>query len=71
MEKPAALRVRIEVVEPMGNETYVYFSAGRIKTNSVARLNTSEVMTVGKGADFAVDMAKGHFFDPDSEKVIE
>jgi multiple sugar transport system ATP-binding protein len=62
--------VRVSVVEPMGNEYYVYFNTG-IETNQyVARISTSTKAKVGKRMDLVFDMAKAHFFDPTTEKVI-
>ncbi len=63
-------RVTIEIVEPMGNETYVYFSTRPQSRNFVARMASAERASVGKATDFAFDMTHAHFFDPSTEKVI-
>jgi len=70
MDKPSPLRVKVEVVEPMGNETYLYFSMGRGGENAVARVQSTEEIKVGKPADLVLDMAKAHFFDPETEQAI-
>jgi multiple sugar transport system ATP-binding protein len=63
-------RVTIEIVEPMGNETYVYFSTRPQSRNFVARMASAERASVGKATDFSFDMTQAHFFDPSTEKVI-
>src|SRR5665648_229179 len=60
--------VKIEVVEPMGSESVVYFSLNGV--NVTARVNstsTAEVLTHHK---VAFDMEQARYFDPDTEDVI-
>lgn len=63
-------RARLEVVEPMGNELFIYFV---IKSGNqfVARVNAVEEPHVGKDLDFVFDTSRAHFFDKYTEQVIE
>ena len=62
----APLKVMIEVVEPVGNEIFVYFSTGAA-THYVARLATDRAPEVGKTCELLIDTAKIHLFDKTSE----
>jgi multiple sugar transport system ATP-binding protein len=62
------LKAKVEVVEPMGNETIVYVTTGR--TPIVARLITREEIHPEKEMDLFIDMRRVHFFDPQSEATI-
>lgn len=63
-------KVMIEVVEPMGNEIYLYFSTLENKSHLVARLTTDQEPSVGKSMEVVFDMSKAHFFDPTTELVL-
>ncbi len=63
-----ALESEIEVVEPMGAETYAYLKKG--KTSLSARLQPKESIKVGYTVKLALHPEKLHFFDPDSERAI-
>jgi multiple sugar transport system ATP-binding protein len=65
----ARCRVKVDIVEPMGNEIFVYFTSGG-PTQYVARIVTTVEPAAGKEMDVAFDMAKAHFFDKATEKVI-
>ncbi|MGA9405891.1 MAG: sn-glycerol-3-phosphate ABC transporter ATP-binding protein UgpC [Bacteroidota bacterium] len=67
--KYAHCKVKIEVVEPMGNEIFVYFTTGNGK-QYVSRIVAPEEPTAGKEMDLMFNMAKAHFFDKETEKVI-
>jgi ABC-type sugar transport system ATPase subunit len=60
----------VEVVEPMGNETYVYFSTRKDGPQFVARVTSTKEPAVGKPLDLLFDMGSAHFFDPATEKTI-
>ncbi|MCX6136878.1 MAG: TOBE domain-containing protein, partial [Ignavibacteriales bacterium] len=66
---PASFTGMVEVVEPMGNEIFVYFTTGS-GTQYVARIISNEEPRAGMPLKFAFDMAKAHFFDKASEAVI-
>lgn len=62
------LTAKVEVVEPMGSELYIYFNSGR--DTFIARIPTREKIEVGQDIHLVFDMSKVHFFDPDSEKTL-
>lgn len=62
--------VLVNVVEPMGNEYYVYFNAGDEGDQHVTRLSTSMKPKVEKTMDLVFDMSRAHYFDRTSENVI-
>ena len=59
---------RIEVVEPMGSETYVYLNTGG--NSFVARVDPHKEVKVGSQVSFAVLLPKAHFFDGETENTI-
>ncbi len=63
-------KVQVTVVEPMGNEFYVYFATSGDANQYVARLASSEMPRVGRSMELAFDMSKAHYFDPATEQVI-
>jgi multiple sugar transport system ATP-binding protein len=63
-------RANVEVVEPMGNEVYLYFSDGHNPSNYVARIAPDFVPVVGKHVELSFDMTKAKYFDPKTEKTI-
>ncbi len=65
----APFKANIEVVEPVGNEIFVYFSTGT-DSQYVARLATDTPPEVGKPFELFFDTSKIHFFDKDTEKTI-
>lgn len=58
----------VEVVEPMGNEIFLYLTTG--KHSLVARVNSREEPAIGKPLDISFDMSKVHFFNKETEKTI-
>lgn len=58
------LTATVEVIEPMGGETCVYFATGAHRI--VARLPAAYRPEVNQRVTLAFDMSKAHFFDPDS-----
>jgi len=62
--------VLVSVVEPMGNEYYVYFTTGGETNQYVARIAMSQKPKVGKEIDLVFDMSRAHYFDPTSEQII-
>lgn len=55
----------VEVVEPVGNETFVYFSTTGAE-RYVARFATDAPPAVGKRCTLFLDLSKLHFFDTES-----
>lgn len=62
------IEAKVDVVEPLGAEMYLYFQSGDI--NFVGRITVREYITVGESIELVLDMSKAHFFDPESEKSI-
>ena len=58
----------VEVVEPMGAETYLYLSTGN--HGFVARVNSHEKPDVGQRLDMTFDTPKCHFFDEQTEQML-
>ena len=67
---PAAHRIRavVEVVEPMGSESNIYFRLG--ETSFISRVDAHRKFRVGETAAPAVFVDKSHFFDPLTERRI-
>ncbi|MGQ9851851.1 MAG: ABC transporter ATP-binding protein [Candidatus Oleimicrobiaceae bacterium] len=58
----------VEVVEPMGNEIFLYLSCGR--HSMVARIPARREPAVGEKMDVIFDMSKVHFFDKSTEEAV-
>ena len=69
VETISSFTANINVVEPVGNETFVYFSTGTDE-QYVARLATDTSPVVGKPFELLLDTSKIHFFDKVTEKTI-
>jgi len=67
-ENYAKLNVVLEVVEPMGNEIFLYFSVEGIQF--VARIPAREKPEAGVKRNLFFDTSKLHFFDSESENAI-
>ncbi|HDP99288.1 MAG TPA: sn-glycerol-3-phosphate ABC transporter ATP-binding protein UgpC [bacterium] len=68
LQNPAKAKSMLEVVEPMGNEFFLYLNTG--SHQFVARINEEEDLTVGKPIDLVFNMEKAHFFDATTEDRI-
>jgi multiple sugar transport system ATP-binding protein len=62
------LNVILEVVEPMGNEVFLYFTIEG--TQFVARVPAREKPELGSKRDILFDVSKLHFFDSESGNAI-
>ncbi len=69
IETLSPFTVQIEVVEPVGNEIFIYFSTGG-GTHYVARIASDTAPAVGQACELLVDTSKLHFFDPSSERSL-
>ena len=58
------ITARVEVVEPMGAEVYVYLTTGR--HSFVARVGPQRSIEVNESLPLAMNMNKAHFFCPES-----
>ncbi|PAB59690.1 ABC transporter ATP-binding protein [Anaeromicrobium sediminis] len=60
----------VEVLEHMGNETFIYFKLGELQITSRIDSLDSKLLKTNTKAAFYVDMDKCHIFDYDTEKNI-
>ena len=71
-QKPAqnlpGFKAKVEVIEPMGNETIAYFKIA--EQMITARFHSQFVAKIGDTLDFYIDTDKIHFFDKQTEKRI-
>ena len=58
----------VDVVEPMGAETYVYLKSET--TSFVSRVDSHKKYMVGEKIELAVAMDRAHFFDVNTDKAI-
>lgn len=64
----AKINVKVDLVEPMGNETFVYFILDEVQLT--ARISARENPSLQLNSDFAIDLSKVMYFDYESEKRI-
>ncbi len=64
----AEISARVEIIEPMGAELYLYLTTG--KTPFVARVQPHAQAGVDDQKSLIVDLSKIHFFDPKTEKTL-
>ena len=64
----SVLRASVEMVEPMGDVSTVFLTAGALPI--VATLNGTTDVKEGDSLDLAVDPAKMHVFDPESQRAL-
>ncbi|OPZ07365.1 MAG: Trehalose import ATP-binding protein SugC [candidate division BRC1 bacterium ADurb.BinA292] len=62
------LKARIEVVEPMGSEVYLYLTTGRHPF--IARVEAHVRAETNDEKALLMNAAKGHYFDIETEKTI-
>jgi multiple sugar transport system ATP-binding protein len=68
-DKPLSFSCEIDVVEPVGNETFFYFSDGG-NTYCIRNSALAEEIKPGDRKTFRLDEANVCFFSPDSEELI-
>jgi len=64
----ARVRAHVEVVEPMGNEIYLYVTLGG--KNLVARVDVRKPPAINTDIDLVFDMARAHFFDKETGRSL-
>jgi multiple sugar transport system ATP-binding protein len=68
VESVIPFNAQIEVIEPVGNETFVYFSTGA-NTQFVARVSSDSPPAVGTTTELLMDSSRIHFFDRETEQA--
>lgn len=68
IEEGARIKVKVDVVEPIGNEMFLYLRVAGDQL--VARMSSDVKVTVGREVEVILAMRKAHFFDSQSEKNI-
>jgi multiple sugar transport system ATP-binding protein len=63
-----ALEAVVEVIQPMGAETYLHLTSHA--HSFVARVRATEHFSVNQQVSLAFDMPHAHFFDPASGRTI-
>ncbi len=69
MDASRTAEVTIEVVEPMGAETYLYLHTGA--TAFVARVRATDRFEPARRLRVCFDVDKAHLFDPETEQVLK
>jgi multiple sugar transport system ATP-binding protein len=62
------IEVKLDLVEPMGNESYLYFTIDNIQF--ISRITCREIPSHGSSRKLKIENNKLHFFDSESEKCI-
>ena len=62
------IKAKVEVIEPMGSESYVYLNTGA--NTFISRSDAHRVFRVGEQADLAVFISKARVFDTDTLESI-
>ena len=63
------IKAKIEVMEPMGAETYLYLDVGT-NTSCIARVDAHRKTKVGEELTLAVMMSRAHVFDAETEMRV-
>ena len=64
----ATLSAEVTVSELLGSETMLYVRSGGVEL--VARTDARDVYQPGSKVELTLNVAKGHFFDPETEAAI-
>lgn len=68
MEDAPRISAAVEVIEPMGSETYLYLKTGQ--TGFIARIDPHRKCEVGETVHLATIMRNAHIFDPETTERI-
>ena len=66
----ATFKVKVEVTEQMGSETYLYLTTPGKDGNVIARVDPRTKSRAGDEIRVAMDVEHLHFFDKDTEKTL-
>ena len=62
------IKAEVEVIEPMGSETYLYLNTGA--NSFIARVDAHKILKVGDKVELPIFMPKAHLFDKETEELI-
>lgn len=62
------IKSKVEIIEPMGAEIYIYFTTG--KTPFISRMDAHVKAEIDEIMELLVDMNKCHFFDKTTEEAV-
>ncbi len=68
LNNPIVIKSKLDVIEPMGNEIFIYFNIGG--NQLTGRVPTEIIPKVGDEIEMYFNSGKLHFFDSENEKVI-
>jgi multiple sugar transport system ATP-binding protein len=68
IKAPASIKAHLDVVEPMGNEIFLYFDLGG--RSLVARIDVRVPPKVNTDVDLVADMENAHFFDRETGRSL-
>jgi multiple sugar transport system ATP-binding protein len=60
--------LKVELVEPIGNESFIHITTGN--NNLIARAHPQTQLEIGQMVDMVFDLSKVHFFNAESGDVI-
>ena len=63
------IKAKVEVMEPMGAETYLYLDTGD-KSSCIARIDAHRHAIIGQEVDLAVSLSTAHLFDKETELLV-
>ncbi|MBO4647948.1 MAG: sn-glycerol-3-phosphate ABC transporter ATP-binding protein UgpC [Lentisphaeria bacterium] len=65
------IKARVEVIEPMGAETYLYLDVPTENGNAcIARVDSHKLIKVGETAELPLRFENAHLFDPGSTQIL-
>ncbi|MBO5223429.1 MAG: sn-glycerol-3-phosphate ABC transporter ATP-binding protein UgpC [Clostridia bacterium] len=64
------ITAHVDVLEKLGNETFIYMYTGGKEEYAVARVDARTSVKANEDVKFGVDAHHVHFFDPDTELTI-
>jgi multiple sugar transport system ATP-binding protein len=68
LKSPSSIKAQVDVIEPMGDQAYLYLAAG--DNIFIARVDPRTEARVGKEVEMLVNMDNMHIFDPETELAI-
>ena len=70
-ENSQLIHAKVEVIEPMGAETYLYLDAPTDNGNTcIARVDAHKIVKVGETLSLPLRFDNAHLFDPESTRIL-